>query len=171
MARVFRLSSFATLFACVTLAATFSVAQSPVGDITGVITDEQGAAVKDVYVTAHGNDQSQRIQTDADGQFRLHGLVAGRYVLTAARNGYTTVVRNGVMVKVGKTSTFPLVMKVTDQESQPQTTPAPHTLTARFRGLNATNSQDGTLPSYNPVASLPPTSVVVAGLGGLQNSR
>jgi hypothetical protein len=169
MARAFRLPSFAALFACATLVATFSVAQSPVGEITGVITDESGAAVTDVYVTAHGTEQSQRIQTDADGQFRLHDLVAGRYVLTAARDGYTTIVRNGVTVKVGKTASMPLVMKVASPESQPQA--AQPALTARFRGLNATTSPDGTLPSYNPVASLAPTTVVVAGLGGLQNGR
>jgi hypothetical protein len=79
-------------------------------------------------------------------------------------------VRNGVTVKVGKTASMPLVMKVASPESQPQA-PAQPALTARFRGLNATTSPDGTLPSYNPVASLAPTTVVVAGLGGLQNGR
>ncbi len=97
-------------------------AQNPVGHIAGVINDEKGAAVAGVFVTAHGSDQSQRMQTDADGQYRLHDLVAGRYVLTAALDGYTTVVRSGVMVKVGKTATLPLVMKVDVAGTAPSAT-------------------------------------------------
>jgi len=173
MLKAARLSNLAALAALAVLfGATFTVsslAQSPVGDITGVITDEQGRGVAEVYVTAHGDDQSERVQTGADGQFRIHDLGAGRYVVTAARDGYATAVRNGVVVRMGKTVTVPLTMKEASPEPQPQT--APRTLTARFRGLNPTNTADGTLPSYNPIAGLPPSSFVVAGLGGLQNSR
>jgi hypothetical protein len=75
--------------------------------ISGVVTDAQGAPVPGVFVTAHGNDQSKRIQTDREGRYLLD-LIAGRYVLTAALDGYTTAVRNGFMVKVGKTAAMPL---------------------------------------------------------------
>jgi hypothetical protein len=167
MARTFRL---VTLFAALACAGSV-YAQSAGGHITGVIIDENGQPVPDVYVTAHGTDQSQRNLTDAKGQFLLHDLVAGRYVLTAARDGYTTVVRNGVMVHVSKTASLPLVMKIADAgvAQQPHTQGA--TMTARFRGLTSGSTFDGTLPSYNPIESLPPSTVVVAGLGGLQNKR
>src|SRR5215470_13538343 len=96
-------------------------AQSTRGHITGVITDEQGRPVRGVFVTAHGTDQSQRITTGPDCQYLLRDLAAGRYVLTAALDGYTTVVRNGVMVRVGRTAALPLVMKIAEAPSaQPQ---------------------------------------------------
>jgi hypothetical protein len=153
MARTFRAL---TLLAC--LACTpFAHAQSAGGHIAGVITDDQGAPVPEVFVTAHGTDQSQRILTDADGQYRLHDLVAGRYVLTAARDGYTTVVRNGVMVRVGKTAALPLVMKV-----EPVKEEAKSIARARVINMNpqagrtvvAASGSSAMLPAYNPVALL-----------------
>src|SRR5215831_6007642 len=154
MVRTFRALVLFAGLACVAVAR----AQSPGGHIAGVITDDQGRPVPNVFVTAHGTDQSQRIKTGADGQYRLHDLVAGRYVLTAALDGYTTVVRNGVMVRVGKTAAMPLVLKIAEAPSaQPQ---APASVrTSRFRGLAATS--DGTLPAYNPVESLPLSSAVL----------
>jgi hypothetical protein len=133
-------------------------AQSPGGHIAGVITDDQGQPVPNVFVTAHGTDQSQRILTGADGQYRLHDLVAGRYVLTAARDGYTTVVRNGVMVRVGKTAALPLVLKNAEAANAQRQAPAA-VRTSRFRGLAATS--DGTLPAYNPIESLPLSTAVL----------
>jgi uncharacterized surface anchored protein len=147
-----------TVVACIVcVQSTF--AQGVRGHIAGVITDEQGQPVRGVFVTAHGTDQSQRIKTGADGQYRLHDLAPGRYVLTAALDGYTTVVRNGVMVRVGKTAALPLVMKVPEaDDAQPQARAA---LTPRFRGLTGETSLDGSLPSYNPIQSLPPTALLV----------
>src|SRR5262249_37530573 len=129
--------AFRVLMCLACLASAGSVyAQSAGGHISGVITDEQGAPVAGVFVTAHGTDQSQRMQTDAKGQFLLHDLVAGRYVLTAARDGYTTVVRNGVMVHVKKTASLPIVLKLASiGDAQPQAPAASRT--ARFRGLTA----------------------------------
>jgi len=146
------------LLACL-VCAPFAHAQGVRGHISGVITDSQGAPVPGVFVTAHGYDQSKRIQTDSDGHYLLHDLLAGRYVLTAARDGYTTVVRNGVMVRVGRTAAMPLMMKnVEVGDSQPQApTPA---RSSRFRGLNV-GTVDGTLPSYNPIQLLPPSPVAL----------
>jgi Carboxypeptidase regulatory-like domain len=156
MVRTFRALMLLAGLAC----APFAHAQSVGGHIAGVITDEQGVPVRDVFVTAHGTDQSQRMKTDASGQFRLRDLVAGRYVLTAALDGYTTIVRNGVMVRGGKTAMLPLVIKVVVAvDPQPQAPAAP-VRNSRFRGLNA-GTVDGTLPAYNPIESLPPSTVVL----------
>jgi hypothetical protein len=169
MVRSFRALMLVVSFAC----APFAYAQNASGHIAGVITDEQGQPVADVYVTAHGTDQSQRILTTADGQYRLHDLVAGRYVLTAARDGYTTVVRNGVMVKVGKTAALPLVLKNVEaapaQSQAPAPAPAP-ARNSRFRGLNA-GTVDGTLPAYNPIESLPPSPMVLVDQRATQIQR
>jgi hypothetical protein len=155
MTRTFRVLTLVASLVCVRSAS----AQSAGGHIIGVITDEQGAPVPDVFVTAHGSDQSQVFKTSANGEYRLHDLTAGRYVLTAARDGYTTVVRNGVMVHVKKTASLPLVLKGAGSSDEQVQAPAP-IRTARFRGLTEGSTFDGTLPSYNPIESLPPASVV-----------
>jgi hypothetical protein len=155
MVRTFRALVLFAGLACAAVAR----AQSPGGHIAGVITDDQGRPVPNVFVTAHGTDQSQRIKTGADGQYRLHNLVAGRYVLTAARDGYTTVVRNGVMVRVGRTAALPLVLKIAEAVDAQPPAPAPAVRTSRFRGLAATS--DGTLPAYNPIESLQLSTAVL----------
>ena len=165
MARTFRLL---TLLACVACA-PYGYAQSPGGHIAGVITDEQGMGVANVFVTAHGNDQSQVFKTDAEGEYRLHDLVPGRYVLTAARDGYVTVVRNGVMGRVGKTATLPLVMKI-DAVKEAEIA------AARVRNPEAghtvvSSGSLAMLPSYNPVALLPQSPAVLVDLRAGQIKR
>jgi hypothetical protein len=157
MARSFRALTFLACLAC----APVAHAQSASGHISGVITDEQGAPVPGVFVTAHGTDQSKRIQTGSDGQYLIHDLLAGRYVLTAARDGYTTVVRNGVMVRVGRTAAMPFVLKNVEADNAQPQAPAPAPArSSRFRGLNA-GTVDGTLPSYNPIELLPLSAAVL----------
>ena len=155
MASPFRMM---TLLACLACAGS-AFAQNARGHIAGVITDEQGQPVRGVFVTAHGTDQSQRITTGQDGRYRLHDLAAGRYVLTAALDGYTTVVRNGVMVHVGKTAALPLVMKIGEAGSAQ--TRVQTALTPRFRGLTGEATFDGSLPSYNPIESLPQSTALL----------
>ena len=164
MARTLRLIP---LLACLACAAVVR-AQSPGGHIAGVITNEQGQPVRDVFVTAHGTDQSQRIKTDAKGQYLLHDLVAGRYVLTAALDGYTTVVRNGLMVRGSRTQMLSIEMKVGGAADAAVPAPAP-VRNSRFRGL--TETLDGTLPSYNPVESLSPSTAVLVEPGAAQIRR
>jgi hypothetical protein len=75
--------------------------------------------VCDVYVTAHGVEQSQLIKTDPSGEFRLHDLVPGRYVLTVARDGFTTIVHSGIMIRGGKSAHLPLVLKLAPNWATP----------------------------------------------------
>jgi hypothetical protein len=103
------LAAFA--FVCAVGCSQLANAQTVRGHITGVVVDEAGKALQDVYVTAHGVEQAQLMKTDAEGEFRLHDLVAGRYVLTVARDGYTTIVHSGMMVRGGKIARLSMVMK------------------------------------------------------------
>lgn len=91
------------------------------GHITGVVVDELGKPLSGVYVTAHGVEQAQLMKTDASGEFRLHDLVPGRYVLTIARDGFTTIVHSGIMIRAGKVANLPLVMKVAADWAKPIT--------------------------------------------------
>ena len=109
MARVSRLLT-ALSFVCVASWSQLAAAQTVRGHITGIIVDEAGKPLQDVYVTAHGVEQAQLMMTDEAGAFRLHDLVAGRYVLTVARDGYTTIVHSGLMVRGGKIAQLSMKM-------------------------------------------------------------
>ena len=102
----------AIAFVCVAGFSHGASAQTVRGHITGVVNDEAGKTLPDVFVTSHGVEQAQLMKTDSSGEFRLHDLVAGRYVLTIARDGYTTIVHSGMMVRGGRIARLSLVMKV-----------------------------------------------------------
>ena len=99
------------------------------GHITGVVVDERGKPLPEVFVTAHGVEQAQVMKTETNGEFRLHDLVPGRYVLTVARDGFTTIVHSGIMVRGGKIAHLPLVMKLDANWAKPiAETPDPFSL-------------------------------------------
>jgi Carboxypeptidase regulatory-like domain len=109
MARGSRLLT-ALAFICAAGWSPLAGAQTVRGHITGIIVDDAGKPLPDVYVTAHGVEQAQLMKTDDAGEFRLHDLVAGRYVLTVARDGYTTIVHSGLMVRGGKIAQLSMKM-------------------------------------------------------------
>jgi len=128
MARVSRLLA---ILAFVGVAGWNQVASAQMvgGHITGVVVDELGKPLPEVFVTAHGVEQAQVMKTDATGEFRLHDLVPGRYVLTVARDGFTTIVHSGIMVRGGKIARLPLVMKMAVDWAKPiAETPDPYSL-------------------------------------------
>jgi hypothetical protein len=129
------------------------------GTITGSVTDEQGRGVPGVTVTAHGVEQSQLFRTDSDGEYHLRGLVPGRYVLTAALDGFTTIVRNGVMVRVNKTANLPLVMKVV-RMAETVTVTAPFVERAE-RADTDTDRPAALLPSRNLLQTPPAAAILV----------
>jgi hypothetical protein len=105
-----RTTRFLAILACLAFAHVAS-AQTR-GTINGVITDEDGIGVPGVIVTAHGVDQAELFKTSSDGKYVLENLVPGRYVITAALDGYVTGVRSGVMVRSGRTANRSFVMKI-----------------------------------------------------------
>jgi hypothetical protein len=128
MARVSRLL---TVLAFVVAAGWSRQASAQIvgGHITGTVLDEFGKPLSEVFVTAHGVEQAQLMKTDGTGEFRLHDLVPGRYVLTVARDGFTTIVHSGIMVRGGKIAHLPLVMKVSADWAKPiAETPDPYAL-------------------------------------------
>jgi hypothetical protein len=115
-----RVSRVLAILAFVGVAGWSQLASAQVGGhITGVVLDEQGKPLPEVFVTAHGVEQAQVMKTDTTGAFRLHDLVPGRYVLTVARDGFTTIVHSGIMVRGGKIANLPLVMKLSADWAKP----------------------------------------------------
>jgi len=87
-------------------------AQIQGGSITGAIKDEQGGALPGVVVSAQGVDATETYTTDAGGEYRFLNLAPGPYKVTASLQGFATIVRDNVIVSVGKNVELPLTMKV-----------------------------------------------------------
>src|SRR5262245_12953013 len=95
--------TFALLVAVLALVNVSAVsAQSATATLSGVVTDETGAAVANVaIVLVHESTSSTRTgATDADGAFTLAGLVPGAYTLHGTRDSFAPVMVSPVIVNV-----------------------------------------------------------------------
>ena len=105
-----------------------AMAQTTNGVIAGIISDAQGGVLPGVTVTARNVDTgaTRNITTEADGRFRLAGLVPGRYELKAELQGFGTVTVPDVTVAVSSETTRNVTMQVQGlQESVTVTGEAP----------------------------------------------
>lgn len=89
-------------------------AQQTAGNVTGRVTDEQGAAVPGATVTAVAPQTGFTRSDVSDGQglYRLNALPVGTYDITAELAGFRTVSRTGVGVDVSTTATLDFSLKV-----------------------------------------------------------
>ena len=140
-----------TLYLAITLLllspATSAIAQVQHGSVSGIIHDEQGAAVPGSSVTLQGSDATYRFTTELDGAFRFLNLDPGTYRVTADLSGFRAAVRD-VIVAAGKNVDTPIVLRVADlSESITVTAPAPM--------LDATQTGTATTISRDELAKIP----------------
>jgi hypothetical protein len=102
--------------ACVLLTAATASAQIAAGNITGTVEDEQGGVLPGVTVTLQGTDRTTSAVSDDAGKFRFLSLAPGMYRVTAALTGFSTIVREGVEVRVGQNVDLPFKLKVATVE-------------------------------------------------------
>lgn len=102
--------------AALLLAATTVSAQLATGSITGTVQDEQGGVLPGVTVTLQGTDRTTSAVTDEAGAFRFLNLPPGMYKLTTALQGFTTVVRENIEVRVGQNVDLPINVRVATVE-------------------------------------------------------
>ncbi len=87
-------------------------AQLATGTITGTVQDEQGGVLPGVTVTLQGTDRTTTSVTDETGRFRFLNLPPGMYKVTAGLQGFSTIIRDAVEVRVGQTVDLPFNLKV-----------------------------------------------------------
>ena len=104
-----RLSLTLALLLAFTLPA---LAQLQSGSISGTIKDEQGGVLPGVTVSAQGGDATQTSVTESNGEYRFLNLAPGSYKVTAVLAGFSTIVREGVIVSVGKSVEVPMTLKI-----------------------------------------------------------
>ena len=82
-------------------------------NLSGVVTDQTGAALPNVAVTIKSLDSSETrtITTDGGGRYQTSGLPAGRFEIRAAKPGFADETRAGVSLAVGQGATVDITMR------------------------------------------------------------
>lgn len=101
------------LTAVLVVTATFSLAQAPVGTITGIVSDESGAIIPNASVTIRNKaTAAERVMNSgADGSFAAPALAAGVYEIRVEMKGFRTVLRDAT-VEVGSTTNADIRLSV-----------------------------------------------------------
>jgi hypothetical protein len=82
------------------------------GGIFGKVVDEQGGVLPGVSVIVKGPGAPITVYTDARGEFRVTNVDPGGYTLTVSLQGFSTVIRENVVVQVGKNTELSIPMKL-----------------------------------------------------------
>ena len=98
---------------CALIAAP-AFARQTTGTISGQITDQQGAALPGVAVTAkHPQTGFTRTAvSDGEGIFRLSALPVGAYEITIELAGFASIDRKGIVLNVAQTINLDVQMKI-----------------------------------------------------------
>ena len=114
---------FLTILWCA-LSATPALAQVRGGSIIGTVKDQQGGVLPGASITAQGLDATMAVATIGDGTYHFLDLAPGPYKITAGLSGFSTVVRDNVIVAVGRTSTVSLTLNIAVQAETIEVTAA-----------------------------------------------
>jgi predicted porin len=81
--------------------------------LSGVVTDQNGAALRDVAVTIKNVDtrETRTIPTDSGGHFQASGLPPGRFEIRAAKKGFADETRTGISLAAGQDATVDITMQ------------------------------------------------------------
>src|SRR5580704_14527590 len=100
--KIFKLGSWLVVFllCAVTPAALFS--QNVHGKISGVVSDNTGASVGGCAVTLTNLDtaESDKITSDASGNYSFPNIAPGRYKLQAEKSGFKIFVQQPIVVEI-----------------------------------------------------------------------
>ena len=99
-------------FASLILISFPAFAQTPAGILTGRVADATGLPLPGVTVTVQGTDMHRTFTTDAEGRFRFLELAPGDYQLTSTLAGFTTNVRQHLVIGVGQTLELPVALAI-----------------------------------------------------------
>jgi hypothetical protein len=82
--------------------------------VSGVVTDQTGAALRDVGVTITNLDTgaTRTITTDGGGHYQASGLPPGRFEIRAAKQGFGDETRMGISLAAGQEATVDIKMQL-----------------------------------------------------------
>ena len=125
-------------------------AQTNTGEITGVVRDIQDAAVAGVLITALHIESGAQVQreTDAGGRYFLPGLRVGTHLVSAERQGFRHILRDGVLIQLGQTLTLDFTLEVSALEEEVR-------VSAEAPVLQLSNAEISTVVGNREVVQLP----------------
>lgn len=117
------------------------LAQSSTGSISGTVTDDSGAALPGVTVTATNvaTSVTRSTLTNASGYYQLALLPPATYAVEATLEGFQAVRRDALVVNIGSAVTFDAVLKVGVSETVTVTAAAPLIETERTEVTSVVN--------------------------------
>ena len=115
-----RLLSVALAFFLAVAPSALAQSQATTGVIEGIVSDESGAVLPGATVTLTntGTGFERILITDERGRFRGVLLPLGDYRVSAALEGFTTIVQDGLQVTVGATVSLRLTLKLSATEEE-----------------------------------------------------
>src|SRR5437879_1348718 len=138
---------------------TGTLAQSvTTGSISGIVTDQSGAAVPGITVTATSPNliQPQSAATGPDGSYSIFNLPPGKYTVTAeAQKGFAKTQQRNLDVNLGKTSTGDLQLQLGGVTAEVSVTAAPPVdVVETTIGSNVSTDQFSNFPTARTVQGL-----------------
>jgi|GEM_PF-390516 len=126
------------------------IAQDFRGAITGTVSDASGAVLPGVTVTITNAETNVAtpVVTDAKGSYALRYLISGTYNVEAALDGFKTVQRKGITVRVGDTIKIDMTL---DQGSVEEVM----VVTAEAPLLDTTSGSTGQVIDSDQIEKLP----------------
>jgi predicted porin len=100
-------------FGVLVLCLSFSAWAQTGTSLSGVVTDQTGAALRDVAVTIKNVDAgaTRTIATDGGGHYQASGLPPGRFEIRAAKQGFADETRAGISLAVGQEAAVDIKMQ------------------------------------------------------------
>jgi hypothetical protein len=124
--------------------------QTEVATVFGSVTDPSGAVVAGAKVTIVNQSTSLKRDspTDSNGQYRIAGLPAGRYSFRVQKEGFQTLVRDGITLTSASSLTMNFSLAVGSQPEQ---------LTVRgdMNQIDSTTSTVSSLVAQQSLTQLP----------------
>jgi len=102
----------AALFFAVLVLSLSSTLSSAQASLSGVVTDQTGAALRDAAVTIKNVDtgETRTMTSDGGGHFQTSGLPPGRVEIRAAKQGFGET-HTGISLAVGQNATVDIKMQ------------------------------------------------------------
>jgi len=145
-------------FVLAALLAGAAAAQSPMGTITGLITDSTGAVVPGVPVIAENLDTGVRARTvsSATGNYVIPNLPIGRYEVSVSAQGFKTWSRADITLSANQTIRVDVELEVGQISERV-------TITAQPPALQTESTELSTNMEQNLLKNMP---LPIAGVGG-----
>jgi hypothetical protein len=107
-----------SLILCLQLILPAAHAQTTAGSILGTVVDQSGAVISEVTITIKNADTglTRAIATDHDGRYRVPNLPVGSYEVKAERKGFSSRIRGGIDLTVGRDAVIDFQLEVGNVE-------------------------------------------------------